>query len=72
MKASLHNQGNINCLGILPTRARFRKIHEIINDHFCPWREEYKNVINALMQSAKEENCEVTEMRFSEFPENVR
>jgi hypothetical protein len=50
-------------------KKRFRNIPQLIGDHFSEWRQEYKDLIQSFEISAKEQNCEITDLEFSEFPE---
>lgn len=52
-------------------KKRFRNIPQLINDHFSEWRQEYKEIILSLELSAKEQNCQITDLEFAEFPEIV-
>ncbi|PJE46013.1 MAG: hypothetical protein CUR34_11495 [Sediminibacterium sp.] len=52
-------------------KTRFRKIPHLLDGHFSSWKEEYKNIIASFRISAKQQNCEVTDLGFSEFPEIV-
>lgn len=54
-----------------PGKERFRKIPQLLNDSFSSWRQGYKDIIRSFQKSAKEQNCEVTGLEFSDFPEIV-
>lgn len=50
-------------------KKRFRNIPQLIGNHFSEWRQEYKDLIRSFEISAKEQNCEITELEFRDFPE---
>jgi len=50
-------------------KARFRKIPQLLSNHFNTWAPEYKALIASFEQSAKDQNCGITDLEFSEFPE---
>jgi hypothetical protein len=52
-------------------KTRFRKIPKMLAGHFSNWHNDYKELIASFQQSAKEQNCEVTDLEFSDFPEIV-
>jgi hypothetical protein len=54
-----------------PGKTRFRKIPKLLGGHFLNWHNSYKELMHSLQQSAKEQNCEVTDLEFLEFPEIV-
>jgi hypothetical protein len=50
-------------------KTRFRKIPSLLVGHFSSWNVDYKELIASFQQSAKKQNCEVTDLEFSDFPE---
>jgi len=52
-------------------RKRFRKIPELIINHFYSSSKEYKDLIVSLQVSAQQQNCEILDLEFSEFPEII-
>ena len=50
-------------------KRRFRKIPALIGSHFSEWKDEYKQLINSLQISAKEQNCDILELEFNNFPD---
>lgn len=50
-------------------KKRFRNIPHLINNHFSEYQEEYKALIQTLEESAKEQNCHITDLEFADFPE---
>lgn len=54
-----------------PGVIRFRKIPALIGSHFSEWSQVYKDLIKSFEKSAKERNCKINELEFSEFPEIV-
>lgn len=50
-------------------KKRFRNIPQLIGDHFSEYRQEYKDLIRSLEISAKEQNCEITDLEFKDFPD---
>lgn len=49
-------------------KARFRQIPVLLNSYFSRAGEDYKGLIASFEQSAKVQNCEVTDLAFSDFP----
>lgn len=62
---------HIKFVSSTPGKERFRKIPELMTNNFSSWKEDYKVLVASFQQSAKKENCDVTELGFSEFPEIV-
>ncbi|SFP79962.1 DUF6904 family protein [Parafilimonas terrae] len=52
-------------------KSRFRKIPELIDTHFSEWRQEHKNLVASFQRLAKEQNCAIADLEFSDFPEIV-
>ncbi|MFT4152892.1 DUF6904 family protein [Parafilimonas sp.] len=52
-------------------KARFRKIPELIAAHFSEWRQEHKNLVASFQRLAKEQDCSIADLEFSDFPEIV-
>ncbi|QKJ32439.1 hypothetical protein HQ865_22630 [Mucilaginibacter mali] len=50
-------------------KARFKKIPKLLNNYFNTWAPEYKSLIASFEQSAKEQNCEITDLEFQDFPD---
>jgi hypothetical protein len=50
-------------------KARFRKIPKLLVGYFSKRENDYKELIASFKQLAKEQNCEVTDLEFSDFPE---
>lgn len=50
-------------------KQRFREIPQLLINYFSEWQQEYKNLIQSFEISAKEQNCEITDLEFSDFPE---
>lgn len=50
-------------------KTRFRKIPDLINKYFSSWSPDHKGLSASFQQSAKEQNCEVIDLEFSDFPE---
>jgi hypothetical protein len=50
-------------------KRRFRSIPDFIGGHFSEWRPEYKELIKSFEISANEQECKITDLEFSEFPE---
>ncbi|MGN6637413.1 MAG: DUF6904 family protein [Mucilaginibacter sp.] len=50
-------------------KARFRKIPYLLTNYFNTWTPEHKSLIASFEQSAKEQNCEITDLEFQEFPD---
>ena len=45
-------------------KKRFRDIPHLIGDYFSEWRQEYKDLIDSLEESAKLENCDILDLSF--------
>lgn len=54
-----------------PGKTRFRKIPKLLATYFSSCHNDYKELIASFEQSAKEQNCDVTDLEFSVFPEIV-
>lgn len=52
-----------------PGKVRFRKIPHLLTNYFSEWLPDYKKLIASFQQSAKEQNCEIIDLEFSEFPD---
>lgn len=52
-----------------PGKKRFRNIPNLIGTHFSEYRQEYKDLIASFEQSAKEQDCKITDLEFSDFPD---
>lgn len=52
-----------------PGKTRFRKLPRLVNDLFSPWSNDYKGLISSFRRSAIEQNCDITDLEFSDFPE---
>ena len=52
-----------------PGKQRFRNIPSLIIGYFSEWRQEYKDLIHKFESSAKEQNCEITDLEITDFPE---
>lgn len=52
-----------------PGKKRFRNLPNLLASHFSSGSPEYQNLITSLQQSARQQNCAVTDLEFSEFPE---
>ena len=52
-----------------PGKGRFRKIPQLLSEHFSEWTLVYKELISSFEQSATVQNCEVTDLEFSDFPD---
>lgn len=50
-------------------KKRFRNIPNLLITHFSEWLPEYKTLVHSLEVSAKEHNCEITDLEFGDFPE---
>jgi len=50
-------------------KKRFRSIPQLINEYFSEWGQEYKKLIASFEISAREQNCEITDLEFNDFPE---
>ncbi|HEY1008577.1 MAG TPA: hypothetical protein VGE58_00620 [Daejeonella sp.] len=50
-------------------KTRFRKIPKILSNYFNTWAPEHKGLIASFQQSAKQQNCEITDLSYSNFPE---
>jgi len=50
-------------------KTRFRKIPDLINKYLSTWSPDHKGLIASFQHSAKEQNCEVVDLEFSDFPE---
>jgi len=59
----------INFVSDRSGKKRFRNIPQLIENHFSEWRKEYKDLILSFEISAKEQNCEITDLEFADFPE---
>jgi len=52
-------------------KKRFRNIPQLIGEHFSEWQQEYKDLIAYFEQSAKQQNCDITDLEFNDFPEII-
>lgn len=52
-----------------PGKKRFRNIPDYFAKYFSSYTKEYKEMIASLEISAKEQNCEILDLEFSEFPD---
>lgn len=52
-----------------PGKTRFRKIPNLIASHFSTYSIDYKNLITSLQISAQQQNCDLVDLEFSDFPE---
>jgi len=52
-----------------PGKLRFRNIPNLFKRHFSVGAKGYKNIMSSFEKIAKEENCEVIDLAFEEFPE---
>lgn len=52
-----------------PGKKRFRNIPQLLGDHFSEWRQDYKDLVASFSASAKQQNCEITDLEFDNFPE---
>lgn len=50
-------------------KKRFRNIPNLLINYFSSYTQEYKDLIKSFEVSAKEQNCEITDLEFSDFPE---
>lgn len=50
-------------------KKRFRNIPQLIGDHFSEWRKEYIDLLASFQQTAKQQNCDITDLNFDNFPE---
>lgn len=50
-------------------KKRFRNIPNLLITHFSEWLPEYKELVRSLEISAKEHNCDTTDLEFEDFPE---
>lgn len=50
-------------------KKRFRNIPNLLITHFSEWLPEYKSLVHSLEISAKEHNCDITDLEFDDFPE---
>lgn len=50
-------------------KVRFRKIPNLLISYFSEWLPAYKELIASFQQSAQEQNCEIMDLEFSEFPD---
>lgn len=50
-------------------KKRFRDIPQLLTGYFSEGHQEYKKLIRTFELSAKEQNCEITDLDFDEFPE---
>lgn len=60
---------HITFVSAKPGKKRFRNIPLLIGDHFSEYRQDYKDLIQSFEISAKEQNCEITDLEFNDFPE---
>ncbi|MBI1307082.1 MAG: hypothetical protein GC181_10810 [Bacteroidetes bacterium] len=54
-----------------PGKKRFRNIPTLLSDYFSIWRQEYNDLIRSFEASAKQQNCEITDLEFADFPDIV-
>jgi hypothetical protein len=52
-----------------PGKKRFRNIPTLLDNYFSIGRQEYKDLIQSFEASAKQKNCEITDLEFANFPE---
>jgi hypothetical protein len=50
-------------------KKRFRNIPNLIANHFLEWKPEYKELIQSFELSAKQQNCDITDLEFNDFPD---
>ncbi|HHV85644.1 MAG TPA: hypothetical protein GXX42_07500 [Petrimonas sp.] len=50
-------------------KKRFRNIPNLLITHFSEWLPEYKSLVHSLEISAKEHNCDITDLEFDDFPD---
>jgi len=50
-------------------KKRFRNIPQLIENHFSEGSQEYRDLICSFEISAKEQNCEITDLEYADFPE---
>lgn len=60
---------HIKFVTLKPGKKRFRELPSLIIDHFSSYRPAYKELFQSLEASAKEQNCQISDLELSEFPE---
>lgn len=52
-----------------PGKTRFRNIPNLVGNYFSESRQEYTDLIASFSISALEQNCDITELEFEDFPD---
>lgn len=52
-----------------PSKKRFRDIPRLVGNYFSEWQNEYKDLITHFHLSALEQNCEIADLEFDDFPD---
>jgi len=52
-------------------KKRFRSIPDLLGNYFCERSKEYMELINSFQISAKQQNCDVLDLEFNDFPDFV-
>ena len=53
----------------VPGKNRFRNIPNLFRNHLSEYSPEYKNFISSLELSAKQNNCDIKDLEFNDFPD---
>jgi len=67
----LYQALHIKFVTLKPGKTRFRKIPQLIQSHFSVSGTHHKELIASFEVSALQQNCRVTDLEFSDFPEIV-
>lgn len=51
------------------SKKRFRDIPKLVGNYFSEWKKEYIDLIAEFHVSALEQNCEITDLEFEDFPD---
>lgn len=50
-------------------KRRFKKLPELLGSYFSEYHDNYIQLIGTLKNSAKQQNCEITDLGYAEFPD---
>lgn len=50
-------------------KRRFKKLPELLGSYFSEYHDNHTQLIESLKTSAKQQNCEITDLGYAEFPE---
>lgn len=60
---------HITFVSAQPGKKRFRYIPRLVEDHFSELSPKYKDLIDSFTIAAKEQNCAITDLEFTDFPD---